>query len=380
MQIFFYLLLFIFLIFEVYKIYLFMPLPGSKYFQYSNIFNEIYFLRRWVWAFRLFFSLIILILIPSVFTSFSWGIAFFICLIAGIYIFHYVVSIERFFSEPESLIFKGAKENAVASDKLMIGCFFNGEAKAYPIQFLASHHIIHDIIGGKSIIVTYCAICRSGRIVEPIVNGNVTTFKLSGMKSFNAIMQDSETHSWWQQATGEAIAGKAKGQTLPEVQHSQTTISEWINLYPNSLIMQPDPESLANYEHFQVVENGYVPDHFKTNFDLRKDFSWILGIVVGTTAKAYDWNKLSESKIINDEIEGVPIVLVLAADGKSFFAYQRTDKNDFTLKDDRIISGQSVYNLAGTPFSSEDMPLKKIMAYQEFWHSWKTFHPNTEQF
>lgn len=380
MQVFFYLLLFIFLIFEIHKIYLFGLLPGSKYIQYSNIFNEIYFLKRWRWAFRIFFSLVILISIPSVFTSFSWGIAFFICLIAGIYIFHYLVSIERFFSEPESLVFKGAKENAVANDKLIIGCFFNGEAKAYPVQFLASHHIIHDIIGGKSVIVTYCALCRTGRILEPVVSGNITTFKSSGMKSFNAIMEDSETHSWWQQATGEAISGKAKGQFLPEVQHSQTSIAEWINLYPNSLIMQPDPESLVKYKRFQNYENWHAPDPLKIDFDSWKRNSWILGILVGTTAKAYDWNKLNESKIINDEIEGVPIVLVLASDGKSFFAYQRTDKNDFTLKDDQIISGQSIYNLAGTPFNSEDMPLKKIMVYQQFWHSWKTFYPNTEKF
>ena len=105
--------------------------------------------------------------------------------------------------------------------RLVIGVVNNGEAKAYPIRFLGYHHQVQDTVGGKPVIVTYCTVCRTGRVFEPMVNGKPEKFRLVGMDHFNAMFEDATTKSWWRQVNGEAITGKLKGQQLPEVfQHA----------------------------------------------------------------------------------------------------------------------------------------------------------------
>ena len=69
--------------------------------------------------------------------------------------------------------------------------------------------------------ITYCTVCRTGRVYSPIVNGKLEKFRLVGMDHFNAMFEDETTKSWWQQATGIAIAGPLKGSRLEEIPSHQ---------------------------------------------------------------------------------------------------------------------------------------------------------------
>jgi hypothetical protein len=40
-------------------------------------------------------------------------------------------------------------------DELVLGVELNGDARAYPIDLLAQHEIVNDMVGGQSIAVTY---------------------------------------------------------------------------------------------------------------------------------------------------------------------------------------------------------------------------------
>jgi hypothetical protein len=76
------------------------------------------------------------------------------------------------------------------------------------------------------------------------------------MDHFNAMFEDKTTGSWWRQANGKAIAGKLKGQTLPELDiDPNRRLTKWLALYPNSLSdavlissFQEEYDSLSNYE------------------------------------------------------------------------------------------------------------------------------------
>ena len=35
------------------------------------------------------------------------------------------------------------------------------------------------------------------------------------------------------------------------------------------------------------------------------------------------------------------------------------------------------YDFLGRPVGADVLPLKQVKAYQEFWHSWRSFHPAT---
>ena len=365
------------IVFEILNVYFIMPLPGS---QRIDSIGTAYFLYSWRWVFRVIIGLLILYSGLSAFQSSKWHLLTLIPLAVVTYFFNFQMSADKMFLEPTRVTLKNAAESNVDRNKQIIGIIENGEAKAYPIQFIAYHHKLQDTIAGKPILVTYCTVCRTGRVFEPIVDGNAVKFRLVGMDRFNAMIEDAATGSWWRQANGEAIQGGLKGQMLPEVESTQTALAQWLELYPDSLIMQPDAEFTSKYESYTEYENGQGGELTGRNNASWEDKSWVVGVVAGESAKAYDWNKLVSERIINDEVAGVPIVLLLAEDGKSFFAFERPSKDViFTLNNNQIISGYDAYNFTGKPLNETGNVLKRLKAYQEFWHSWWTFHPNTEK-
>ena len=72
--------------------------------------------------------------------------------------------------------------------------------------------------------VSYCTVCRTGRVFAPVIAGRPATFRLVGMDHFNAMLEDQATGSWWRQANGEAITGQLKGTRLPELPSVQLTL------------------------------------------------------------------------------------------------------------------------------------------------------------
>ena len=114
------------------------------------------------------------------------------------------------------LSMRPAAENRVPLDRLVVGIEVKGEARAYPLMFIGYHHQVPDVAGGEPVLVTYCTVCRTGRVWSPMVNGKNEEFRLVGMDHFNAMFEDATTGSWWRQVNGEAITGKLKGTMLRE--------------------------------------------------------------------------------------------------------------------------------------------------------------------
>jgi hypothetical protein len=223
---------------------------------------------------------------------------------------------DKMFYQTQNLQMVNVANNKIADEKLVVGVEINGQAKAYPIQLIAYHHQVQDSIGGQPVMVTYCSVCRTGRVFQPIVNNKFEKFRLVGMDHFNAMFEDETTGSWWRQVTGEAIAGKLKGQHLPELFCTQTSLHEWLMLHPTSLIMQADEKFNKRYAGLADYESGVDKSSLEgTNSASWQDKSWVVGVALKSgDAKAYDWNRLKKEKIILDEINHQPIVLVLAND------------------------------------------------------------------
>ncbi len=183
------------LVFEILNVYFIMPMPGS---QKMNSIDVAYFLYRWRWVFRVVFGLLIAAgLLKSTWMR-KWVLLISMVLIAVVvYMANFKMAADHMFYQPKKLLLVNAAENKVDSQRLVIGIINNGEAKAYPIQFLGFHHQVQDSIGGMPVIVTYCTVCRTGRVFEPLVNGKQEQFRLVGMDHFNAMFEDKTTGSWW---------------------------------------------------------------------------------------------------------------------------------------------------------------------------------------
>lgn len=213
-----------------------------------------------------------------------------------------------------------------------------------------------------------------------MINLKHEQFRLVGMDHFNAMMEDITTKSWWRQATGEAIAGKLKGTKLIEVLSTQTSLSQWLQLHPQTRILQADPAFTKRYDSAYKFESGESKSKLTGTDSLSwKDKSWVIGIKVGTKTKAYDWNRLKRERIIYDTLNNIPIVLILASDNTSFFAFERTSFSDrFVLQNDTLSLSNKHYRINGAGIDTS-FQLKPIHAYQEFWHSWKTFQRETKK-
>jgi hypothetical protein len=214
------------------------------------------------------------------------------------------------------------------------------------------------------------------------VNGKPETFRLVGMDHFNAMFEDATTGSWWRQVTGEAVEGPLRGMFLPELPSSQTSLREWLSLYPGSLVMQPDSTFKDEYADLDTYDTGLGRGKLTgTDTTSWQEKSWVAGIDLKRSPKAYDWNLLKQKRLIQDEVGGKYILLVLGADSKSFFAFERQDKDQaFSIRNDTLLNGMQSWTLNGKSLTPDGTDLKRVKVYQEFWHSWRTFHPNTTRY
>jgi Protein of unknown function (DUF3179) len=367
-------------LFEIANVYFIMPMPGSQ--RVASI-DLAYLLYSWRWLFRGIFAAMILAGAPSAWRApgrrkFAMpGLLLLAAVVA--YAINFQMVADHMFIAPKSVVMLPADRNKVDTSRLIVGIEINGEARAFPVQFIGYHHQVRDTVAGKPVMVSYCTVCRTGRVFSPVVDGRVETFRLVGMDHFNAMFEDARTHSWWRQANGEAIAGPSKGKTLIELPSRQVRLSEWLREHPSSLIMQPDSALKTNYSKGFDYESGASRKPLTgTDTVSWHDKAWVVGITVNGQSKAYDWNRLRRERIVNDVLGGKPIVLALASDKSSFCAFVRPSvATSFAVRHDSLVAGAATYAFSG---KGTNGALEPVNASQEFWHSWRTFQPTTTRY
>jgi hypothetical protein len=366
-------------LFEILKVYFIMPMPGS---QRIKSLDFAYFLHVARWFFRIGFGLTIVAGMREAFgKSRKWLPLVAMALsIAVVWLFNFKMSADHMFKLPESLVFKTRADNTLPEDSVVIGVERNGEARAYPVRFLVYHHQVQDTVGGKPVLVTYCSVCRSGRVFEPMVDGRKEEFRLVGMDRFNAMFEDATTGSWWRQATGQAVTGPRKGMRLAEVDYRQVTLKTWFDMHPRAVVMQQDPGAPGKFDPEGKYERGQSKgDLTRTDPGSWQDKSWVIGVDTGNASKAYDWNRLRQERIINDELGGRAVLIALATDGVSYAAFVRPGAATFTIEGDVLSGGGQSYGFDGRSLTIPMQRLEAVNAHQEFWHSWRDFHPDTER-
>ncbi|WP_448701935.1 DUF3179 domain-containing (seleno)protein [Mucilaginibacter sp. AW1-3] len=369
--------------------YLLMPFPGS---QDLNAITVCYYLEKVVSPLRIAGALLI---VWYLFKYFSAGstkgkvvklTVLLLCLVS-LYFTDVKYKAETMFKETTALKFATGLTNRVPLSYLVVGVVNNGVAKAYPLIYLGYHHKVQDEVGTKPVLVTYCTMCRTGRVYNPVINGVRQNFRLVGARHYNAIIEDEGTKTWWYQATGDAAVGKLKGQHLDEIAYEQTTLAQWLQQHPTSLVMQPDKiyagdyADLKNYDRLQVIDK----DSTLKNKDSLINKSWVIGVILNGQAKAYDWRTLCKQHVLNDKFGGGTVLITIQKDNINYNAFNSTLKGQ-VLHFNQDANSQltdketaSVWNWDGLCTSGEQkgQQLAKLQAYQEYWRSWKHFHPGT---
>lgn len=233
--------------------------------------------------------------------------------------------------------------------------FSDGEThRFYPFQILVWHEIINDTINGKNVLITYCPLCLSGIVFDPLVQGEHVEFGTSGkLWNSNLVMYDRKTESLWSQVLGEAIVGEMTGTKLAILPSDQIRFAEWKKSFPDGEVLSRDTGIRKIYGYdpygdYYTTEGVFFP---LTNKDTRleeKDF--ILGITIDGQAKAYFPPAIKDAGTITDSFAGKTIIAVHDTTLDAVRLYEETPAGD------RI----------------------RINAVASFWFAWAAAHPNTE--
>jgi hypothetical protein len=118
-----------------------------------------------------------------------------------------------------------------------------------------------------------------------------------------------------------------------------------------------------------------------------KPKSWVVGVLAGNNAKAYDWNWVSSHRFTEDTIGTLPVLIYYT--DSNFRVMGRTAGGHvlgFNRNPDvRVLldtNTGSVWDPSGLCISGplKGQQLQPFQSYQEFWHSWSYFHPTTTQY
>ena len=226
-----------------------------------------------------------------------------------------------------------------ASD-LVIGYISDksGDAYAYPVKMLNLHEIVNDVIDGQPILISYCPLCVSGIVYSRELDGRVLLFgNTSALYESDLVMYDHETGSYWFQVLGEAIVGPLSGDRLRLLPSRTITWGDWKSLYPDTRILSRDLGLLPNtvrgspydrdpFEGYQdfVNSGGFAFPVSPEKLDDRlRPGDIVFAVQLGDIHRAYAISERPD-QVINDVVDGEPILIVARNRGPTAAAYERT--------------------------------------------------------
>jgi len=225
----------------------------------------------------------------------------------------------------------------------------------YPYQILVWHEIVNDTVEGKRVLITYCPLCLTGIVFDPVVKGERVEFGTSGkLWKSNLVMYDRKTDSLWPQVLGEAVVGEVTGSKLKVLASDQVRFGNWKSKHPSGEILSRDTGTTRFYgsspygDYFSIT--GLSLSLAKPTDTRLPNDAFVFGILIDGKAKAYHTEAVKGKGEVLDTFEGQDIILRYDKDLEVVRMFKKLPSG----KEERI-----------NPFSA-------------FWFSWAVAHPDTE--
>jgi hypothetical protein len=279
------------------------------------------------------------------------------------------------------------------------------EVRAYPIQILMWHEIVNDTLGGKPLMVSFCPLCNTAIAFEREFDGQILDFGTTGrLRYSNLIMYDRQTETWWQQATGDAIAGEHAGAQLAFYPASIVSWADFKAAYPNGTVLSRETGHNRSYGRNPYL--GY-DDVSQSPFLYRGEptpgqlvpMARVLTLDLGGEAVAYPYESLSSVGAVNDTVGGQRVVVFWTEgtasaldtaqipegrDVGAAVAYSaEVGGHPLTFEfADGVFRDQetgSEWDILGRAVAGalEGKQLTEVPAINHFWFSWAAFRPET---
>ncbi len=226
------------------------------------------------------------------------------------------------------------------------------------------------------------------------MSGRVLHFYLAGINNQNFLMRDRETGTWWQQITGKAVYGPLRGSALQLVLSDELTFGQWRAESPAGQVLAPVAKYTKDYDSNWEPDVAKLPVVISFPGTESKSRDVVIGLTVGGTARAYPWESFATESPIVDRVNGMPLLLLLGPDRKSFRVFvSRIDGHDtefFLQSNADVQAGQKDWNLLDTTTASQwnfqgcatsgpaqGKCLDRVPALKDYWFDWRNYHPDT---
>ena len=280
----------------------------------------------------------------------------------------------------------------------------NGDARAYPLQILTWHEIVNDVIGDVPVAVTFCPLCNSAIAFDRRLDGDALDFGVSGnLRNSDLIMYDRQTHSWWQQFTGEGIVGKHAGRALEHLSASVVSFADFKSAFPEGQVLSRETGYARQYGRNPYA--GYDtfdgnPFLFTGDLDGRLlPVERVIAVTVEDVDLAFPLKVLQEEGVINYSVEDRQIAVfhkfgtTSALDASSiadsrdvgsagvFDAVLDEQALTFRVRGEAIVDDQtgSAWNILGNAIEGPlaGKSLTPVVHGNHFWFAWAVFKPDT---
>ena len=220
------------------------------------------------------------------------------------------------------------------------------------------------------------------------MGGQALHFRLAGINNQNFLMRDEETGSWWQQASGKAIFGPFRGQSLELVISDELSYQLWASESPLGQVLKPVAEDASLYESDWEAEVQKLPTVISFPGTGLNPRDLVVGLAISGDSRAIPISALLAQSPVQDRVGGRPVLVVIAPDGKSVRAFlseidgaaleffRKTDSAQFILVDS---SKGSEWDFRGCAISGAyaGKCLQPVAALKDYWFDWRNYHPAT---
>lgn len=294
----------------------------------------------------------------------------------------------------------------------IIGLIINGEARAYPIPILSTHEIVNDVVGGEPVAITWCPLCYTAIVFSRRVAGQETpvTLAVSGKLLYNTlVMFDRQTNTLWSQLYGTAVDGPLNGKSLAIFPSLHTEWAAWQAQYPDTLVLSKQltcaqfncgdystnprgsyaVDAYASY--YNTPAEGVIDHQIPRDLDESGPKQRVLGVRLGDVSRAYPYETLRERPLINDNINGVPVLIWFDPATQTGTAFiRRVEEQALTFRADpdtpgvlfdlEIGSRWQATNGMAVDGRLRNAQLPALVATSAFAFSWYDYFPDSDTY
>ncbi len=309
----------------------------------------------------------------------------FVAVQAVVVLVDYISYEPRLFKAVKAPEFEGDPSNTTLDPSaLVVVLEISGDARAYPLTYVAHHEIINDRVGGSKVVLSFCNLCNSANAFDVSSYSRRRGFEVVAEYRGNMILQDLDTHTIWQQLSGESLAGTHHPAQLPLVPSRILLWSEAHRKFPNIKLAKTTLKDRLPFDIWflpwsRLQKSSYVLG-LRPRDNRLPARTRVIGVERIGGHVCYLADEMARERWTrNDEIH--LLIVMTGAWAIGFLTEVDGIARDLIVQDERIVDGRtgSSWNLEGHgrvgPLSSHRLVVWPM--HEVFWFAWSAFHPLT---